>query len=326
MAPAKNKNAPTYVIPMAAESGTALPEGPQWIYELKLDGYRALLIKKDAHVEIRSRNDKNLSRLYPEVVRAGKKINSAQLVLDGEIVALDRQGRPSFQALQRRGEDPGHLIVYYVFDVLHCNGRDLTSWPLTKRRALLLKCFVPDETLRLSLELPGQAADVVEAVQAAGLEGVIAKRRDSLYRPGERSADWVKFKLQRQQEFVVGGFRGNGSDGVDALIVGYYEAKQLRFAGKVRAGMVPHVRRELYKTLAPLHASKCPFVNLPDAKRSRWGGGVTADEMKEIQWLRPRLVAQIRFQEWTADARLRASSFLGVREDKSAKDVRRESP
>jgi bifunctional non-homologous end joining protein LigD len=113
MAPTTRKNEPAYVIPMAAESGTVLPEGPEWAYELKLDGFRALLVKNGARVEIRSRNDKNLSRLYPEVVRAGHRLTAAQLVLDGEIVALDPQGRPSFQALQRRGEDPGHKIVYY---------------------------------------------------------------------------------------------------------------------------------------------------------------------------------------------------------------------
>jgi bifunctional non-homologous end joining protein LigD len=324
MAAKRTKTDPTFVHPMAAEARTSLPDGPEWAYELKLDGYRALLLKNGARVEIRSRNDKDLGPLYPEVVRAGRGLAAAQLVLDGEIVALDPHGRPSFQALQRRGEDPGHTIVYYFFDLLHLNGRDLTGLSLTKRRALLTKSVDPDATLRLSEELPGTARNVVEAVTAAGLEGVLAKRRDSLYRPGERSADWVKFKLQRQQEFVVGGFRGNGADGVDALIVGYYQGRNLCFAGKVRAGMVPHVRRGLFKTLAPLHISKCPFVDLPHAKRSRWGGGVTQDEMKEIQWLRPRVVAQIRFHEWTADARLRASSYLGLRNDKSAMGVRRE--
>jgi bifunctional non-homologous end joining protein LigD len=325
MTRSKSKKEPAFVIPMAAESATTLPDGPEWTYELKLDGYRALLLKTRSRVELRSRNDKNLGRLYPEVIRAAGGLRADKLVLDGEIVALDPNGRPSFQALQRRGEDAGHTIVYYAFDLLHLNGRDLSESALIQRRAQLAKSVVFNDTLRLSFDLPGTATEVVEAVRAARLEGVVAKRRNSTYQAGQRSADWIKFKLQKQQEFVVGGFRDNGADGVDALIVGYYEGKELHFAGKVRAGMVPHVRRQLFKKLAPLGISKCPFVNLPDPKKSRWGGGVTADEMKDIQWLRPSVVVQVRFHEWTADARLRASSYLGLREDKSAKQVKRES-
>lgn len=154
------------------------------------------------------------------------------------------------------------------------------------------------------------------------MEGVVAKRLSSPYQPGERSSDWQKLKLEHQQ-FVLGGFRGNGADGVDALLVGYYDEKKLMFAGKVRAGMVPHVRRELFKQLEPLQVAKCPFINLPDAKQSRWGGGVTPEEMAELHWVRPKLVAQIRFQEWTAEGRLRLPKFLGLRTDKAATAVRR---
>jgi bifunctional non-homologous end joining protein LigD len=153
---------------------------------------------------------------------------------------------------------------------------------------------------------------------------VIAKRKDSLYQPGERSGDWVKLKLEAQQELVIGGYRPDGPDSIDALLVGFYEGKELRFAGKVRAGFVPHVRRELRTQLKPLRISECPFANLPDARLSRWGAGITADQMQEMQWVKPRLVAQIRFVEWTSDDRLRHARFLGLRSDKSAKDVRRE--
>jgi bifunctional non-homologous end joining protein LigD len=182
-----------------------------------------------------------------------------------------------------------------------------------------------DATLRLSQDLPGSAADVVKAVRAVGLEGVIAKRKDSIYQPGERSSDWLKLKLERAQEFVIGGYRPDGSNGVDALLVGYYEGRDLRFAGKVRAGFVPHVRREVLGRLKPLRVKVCPFLNLRDSKTPRWGGGITEDQMGDFQWARPELVAQIRFVEWTAEGRLRHAAFLGLRDDKTARDVRRES-
>jgi bifunctional non-homologous end joining protein LigD len=161
-------------------------------------------------------------------------------------------------------------------------------------------------------------------VRAAGLEGVVAKRRDSRYQAVERSADWQILKLDHQQELVIGGYRGNAADGVDALLVGYCEKRKLHFAGKVRAGMVPHVRRELLKQLRALHISNCPFVNLPDPQPSRWDGGITPEQMNDMNWVRPRLIAQIRFQEWTTEGRLRLSKFLGLRADKSAAEVRRE--
>jgi bifunctional non-homologous end joining protein LigD len=134
----------------------------------------------------------------------------------------------------------------------------------------------------------------------------------------------VKLKLERQQEFVIGGYRADGANGVDALLVGYYEAKALHFAGKVRAGMVPHGRRELLKKLKPLRIESCPFVNLPDSDTGHWGGGVTAEQMAEIQWVKPELIVQVRFVEWTAEGRLRHAKFLGLRQDKSAKEIIRE--
>jgi hypothetical protein len=136
------------------------------------------------------------------------------------------------------------------------------------------------------------------------LEGVVAKRKDSLYEPGERSDAWQKLKLENQQEFVIGGYR-SGSNGIDALLVGYYDDSGFRFAGKVRAGFVPHLRREVLKALKRRHVDQCAFLDLPNPKSSRWGGGVTAGEMREMQWVTPELVAQIRFVEWTAEGRLR---------------------
>ena len=310
---------------MAAQQVKELPEGNEWLYEPKLDGYRALLLKDGAQVQILSRNAKDLTQMYPKVTAAGLRVNAQRALIDGEIVALSADGRPSFQALQHRSSHPRHQIVFYAFDILNLNGKDLTSQPLYERRAQLPNVVGDDATIRLSLDLPGTVSEIVRALRAAGIEGVVAKRKDSTYQPGERSGDWVKFKLEQQQEFVIGGYRPDGSTGFDALLVGYHEGKTLLFAGKVRAGFVPHIRREVLDKLRPLVSSSCPFANLPDTNVGRWGGGISADEMQEMRWTKPRLVAQVRFTEWTTDNRLRHAAFLGLRTDRSAEDVQKES-
>jgi bifunctional non-homologous end joining protein LigD len=317
--------APAFVAPMAARAVKTLPEGAEWLYEPKLDGYRALLFKDGARVRILSRNEKELTAMYPGLAAAGLRLNAAQVVVDGEIVALAQDGRPSFQALQHRASHPKHLIVFYAFDLLYLDGRSLMGEPLVKRRAQLPAVVEQNSTIRLSRDLPGSAAAIVQALRAAGIEGVIAKRRDSVYQPGERSSDWVKLKLEQQQELVIGGYRPQGSTGLDALLVGYYEGRRLQFAGKVRAGFTPHIRREVVEKLKPLAIATCPFTNLPDASTGHWGSGITAEQMHEMRWTRPELVAQIRFTEWTADRRLRHAAFLGLRLDKAGREVRREA-
>jgi bifunctional non-homologous end joining protein LigD len=311
-----------FIQPMTATLVQALPEGDQWLYEVKLDGYRALLIKDGPRVRLLSRRENDLTASYPQIAAAGAALSASSTVLDGEIVALDGNGRPSFQALQHRSAHPSHVIVFYAFDVLHADGRDLTREPLDARRSRLPR-IIGTSGILLSAELEGNAADVVAAVSGLGLEGVIAKRRDSRYDAGQRSGAWVKLKLEQQQEFVIGGYRP-GSHGIDALLVGFYEGTALRFAAKVRAGFTPHLRREVFGVISRLTVPTCPFADLPHSKTSRWGGGVTADEMKEMVWVRPVTVAQIRFVEWTADQHLRHAAFLGLRRDKDALSVRRE--
>ena len=321
--PSPARKPPGFVTPMAAQVVKKLPEGDDWLYELKFDGYRALIIKDKERVELRSRKNNDLTPTYRAIAAAALRVKADQAVIDGEIVALDTQGSSSFQALQHRGSHPGHQIVFYAFDLLHVDGKDLTAEPLLKRRARLPR-VLEGSGLLLSEDLPGTPASIVEAVRGLGLEGVIAKRKDSPYAPGDRSTDWLKLKLENQQELVIGGYRP-GSNGIDALLVGYYDDTGLRFAGKVRAGFVPHVRRTVFQEMKARHTARCPFVDLPHAKSSRWGGGVTAEEVREMQWVKPDLVAQIRFVEWTADGRLRHAAFIGLRTDKSAHDVRRES-
>ena len=195
--------------------------------------------------------------------------------------------------------------------------------PLEARR-MHLPAITKGSPVLISDELPGAAKTVIAAVQKLGLEGVIAKRRDSHYEAGQRSGAWVKLKLDQQQEFVIGGYRP-GTHGVDALLVGYHESRSLRFAGKVRAGFTPHVRRDVFERLKPLHQPKCPFADLPNSRTSHWGAGVTPEEIEEMQWVKPTRVAQVRFVEWTADGHLRHAAFLGLRTDKAAREVTRET-
>jgi bifunctional non-homologous end joining protein LigD len=307
---------------MAARTVQALPDDDRWQFEVKWDGYRALILKSGSSVRVRSRNDKEMAATYPEVAAAGARLRAASAVVDGEIVAVDETGRPSFQALQHRAAHPAHAIAFYAFDLLHRDGKDLTRIPLVQRQAALAE-IVRGSGVLLSAPLPGTASQVIDAVRGLGLEGVIAKRKDSKYDTGIRTGAWVKLKLDRQQEFVIGGYRP-GPHGIDALLVGFYDGRSLRFAGKVRAGFTPHVRRQVFSALQPLLTSACPFADLPDSRTSHWGGGVTAEQMDEMQWVKPRLVAQIRFVEWTADDHLRHAAFLGLREDKAPRAVTRE--
>src|SRR3954447_26373773 len=316
------RHAPAFVQPMAAEVVDRLPDGDDWMYEVKFDGYRALLIKNGQRVQLRSRNNKDLTDIYPAVHAAGLRSSAHSAVVDGEIVAIDANGRPSFQALQHRGAHPGHTIVFFAFDLLYLDGENLEAQPLKERRRRL-EAIVRDSGLLLSEPLRGSASQVADAIRSHGLEGVIAKRWSSRYAAGQRNGAWVKLKLDKQQEFVIGGYRP-GPNGVDALLVGYYEGKELRFAGKGRAGFTPHLRREVVEALRPLQIAKCPFVDLPNSKTSHWGGGVTAEQMAEMVWVKPKLVAQIRFVEFTNDGHLRHAAFLGLRADKWASDVRRE--
>jgi bifunctional non-homologous end joining protein LigD len=308
---------------MLALVSPQLPVGPEWSYEVKWDGYRALLFKRGDRVLLRSRRNADLTDAYPSVVAAAHELNATSALLDGEVVALGADGRPSFQALQHRSGRESFAMVYYAFDILERDGADLTRQPLTDRRRQLADVVRRSQIL-LSEPLPGTPRQIERAVRQFGLEGVVAKRLDSRYEPGLRSGAWTKVKFARRQEFVVGGFRPDGNR-VDALVVGYYEGRRLLAAGKVRAGLTPLLRRQLLESLAPLAVPKCPFVNLPVARRGRWGEGITAEDMASFIWVKPRLVAEVAFTEWTTGGSLRHAAFVALRSDKPPAAVGRDS-
>jgi ATP-dependent DNA ligase len=208
-----------------------------------------------------------------------------------------------------------------VFDVLVYRGRNVMGLPLEKQRELLTDVLTKVEyPVLCSTAFDARPADLIRAAKELEFEGVIARRNGSCYEPGRRSGAWLKFKINRSQEFVIGGYTPGNP--FDALIVGCYEGASLKFVAKVRNGFVPRVRREVFQRFAGLETKKCPFTNLPENRRTQWA--LTAKEMKECRWLKPQLVAQIEFTEWTPDGHLRHSSFAGLRDNKEARQIVRE--
>ncbi|MFN0168671.1 MAG: non-homologous end-joining DNA ligase [Bryobacteraceae bacterium] len=313
----------SFVEPMLLLSTNRLPEGSNWTYELKLDGYRALAIKTKSAVQLRSRNNKDFNSRYPTIVKALANLPD-ETIIDGEVVALDASGRPSFNALQNHGAEKPALF-FYVFDVLMLGGRDVMAEPLTTRRALLDEHILPKlvEPVRLSPVLDASLDDLIHSVRAQGLEGLVAKRTDSRYEPGERSGAWRKMRLNRIQDFVVGGYTLLNAGNVDAVIFGYYEGDRLLCAGSTRNGLNPALRAQLLQRFQTLETRECPFANLPDARAGRWGHGLTAEKMPACHWLRPALVAEVEFLEWTPDGHLRHSRFVTLREGRNPRDVER---
>lgn len=317
------KRAGRFVQPMLLLKTDELPSGEQWLYELKLDGYRAIAFTRGGTVSLRSRNDNDFSSRYPAVVKALAPLPD-NTILDGEIVAFDEEGRPSFNALQNFGSAPGS-VVYFVFDVLVLAGRDLTREPLQRRRELLQTKVLPKlkEPVRYSPPLEAELPVLVESVKAHGFEGLVAKRRNSPYEPGLRSGAWMKMRVNRGQEFVIGGYT-RGTRTFDALVFGYYDRGKLLYVARTRNGFTPATRAQLFRRFKGLEIPDCPFVNLPEARSGRWGQGLTKAKMAECQWLKPVLVGQFEFLEWTADDHLRHSRFVALREDKNAREVGRE--
>jgi bifunctional non-homologous end joining protein LigD len=318
---------PAFVEPMKTRLVTTAPPG-EWSYEIKFDGFRALAIIEGASVSLISRTKNDMTAKFPELVESLQSLKLGRAVIDGEIVALDSQGRTSFQLLQARenGTETPPLL-YYAFDLLHHNGHDLRDDPLEKRRDLLEKCLdSPAGLVRFSGTLGTDAGRLMKEATRLGLEGLIGKRPGSPYEAGKRSGAWVKLKLHHAQELVIGGATppAGTRKHFGALLVGYYDGGKLCYAGKVGTGFNQKLLAGLDARLARIQRATCPFAGLPEDRTGRYGQGITASVMKQCRWVTPSLVAQVKFTEWTRDGRLRQPVFVGLREDKPAREVVRE--
>lgn len=295
------------------------PEGDLWLHEVKYDGYRIGCAIANGRATLWSRRGKDWTAAFPEVAAAARALPARTALLDGEVAALLPDGRTSFQALQNAtstGTRPP--LAYFVFDLLHLDGEDLSHLPLEERKARLARLLGSGRGIvRFAPHVAGGGASVFREACRLGLEGIVSKRADQPYRPG-RNAGWVKTKCVLRQELVVGGFtdpEGPARDAIGALLVGYGEGGALRFAGKVGTGFTNAQARALRAKLERLAARECPFTPRPAGRLGR-----------NAHWVRPELVCEVAFTEWTSDGKVRHPSFQGLREDKRAEEVVRERP
>jgi DNA ligase D-like protein (predicted ligase) len=310
-----------FIAPMECALVSKLPDGPQWAYEVKLDGYRAGAVKSGGNLFLLSRRQKSFSKQFPLIHEALADLPD-DTVVDGEIVALDESGRPHFNLLQSFRKS-AKRINYFIFDLPVLNGQDLTGFSLAERRKAMQSLRFSSPLVHLCEQFETSAEDMLTAVRQLGLEGIIGKQKDSRYEPGKRTGAWVKCRIHQGQEFVIGGYFP-GPHGFDSIIVGYFQGNDLIYIARTRNGFVPASRRHVFSKFKDKTISNCPFVNLPETQPSRFGRELDAETMKKAVWLRPEVVAQIEFLEWTEADRLRHSKFAGLREDKRAEDVVKE--
>ncbi|MBV9487622.1 MAG: non-homologous end-joining DNA ligase [Frankiaceae bacterium] len=320
---------PADISPMLATATETLPrDDKKWAYEFKWDGVRAIVYIDGGRPRAMSRNHRDITPSYPELRDLAASVGSRQLILDGELVAMDADGRPSFGALQPRMHvternavrrlAAATPVTYLVFDVLYVDGHSLVQLPYHERRHVLESLALNGPTWHTPPSFTGGGAAVLAASKEQGLEGLLLKRLESTYLPGSRSKDWLKLKNVRMQEVVIAGWKpgeGNRSGMIGSLLLGVPdESGALQFAGHVGTGFTDAMLRDLAADLAPLETDAPPFdqpIPKPHSKNARW--------------VRPELVGEVRFSEWTRDGRLRHPSWRGLRPDKSANEVRRES-
>jgi bifunctional non-homologous end joining protein LigD len=315
---------PEIPLPMKATAGE-LPEGDGWVYEVKWDGMRAVVSVEDGHVRLQSANGKDATVSFPELDELGHSLGVGSAVLDGEIVAFDDAGRPSFSRLQqrmhvgdRRAAAARAEVVpctLALFDLLALDGRSLIGLPWSERRRLLEDLVEPGPHWQVPA-VHHDGRSLLDAATANELEGIVAKRVDSIYRPGGRTREWVKVKVRRRQEFVVGGWapgKGNRGGRIGGLLVGYHDepgSPPLRYAGRVGSGIGEAELRTLEARFAELVVEACPFDPPPPRAHA-----------VDAVWVRPELVVEVEYAEWTTDGRLRHPTYAGRRSDKDADQV-----
>ena len=306
---------PRTLEPMKAQLVDAAFDDDRWLFEVKWDGIRLVSFIDNGKVSLQTRAGRIVDDEYPQLQAVSRLVKAKQAVLDGEIVALDEEGRPSFQLLQNRGKEP-HPMQYVVFDIVYLDGQRLFRVPLEDRKRLLRDIVRDSDLLKYSEHVLGEGKAFFKAAQQKQLEGIVAKLRDSPYQPGMRSSAWLKIKAVRQQEVVIGGFtepRG-GRRHFGALIVGVYEDGKFVYAGHVGGGFDERSLESLAKLMKPLTVKTSPFSGEPPRGNEK------------PTWVRPKLVAEVKFAEWTRDGVMRQPVFLGLRDDVDPREVRRELP
>ena len=314
---------PTFIPPMLATLVAAPFDDPDWLFEVKWDGFRVETVVDGDSVRLWTRGEKDAAEWYfGPFLEPPTWIAARQAIVDGEVIALDERGEPDFALLQARikgrGVAPARApFVYEVFDLLHLDGRSLLHEPLEERRRLLAGVLRPDPRVRLSEHIEAGGIAFFETARARGLEGIMAKDRHSPYVPGARSMAWQKIKIRPEQELVVGGWVKGTGKAVDlgALLVGVYEDGTLRYAGKIGAGFTNNSRAELLSAIAPLATDEPPFATPPPRAAAR-----------NAQWLRPELVIRAEFAGWTGDGLVRQASYKGLELEKDPRKVVRERP
>ncbi len=292
-----------------------IPRGDEWQYEVKLDGYRCITIKENNDVELYSRR----GLLFQKFLNVYKLLLDQPVksfILDGEIVALDANGRSDFNALQHAGSTK-RKVHFYAFDLLHCDGDDLLDKPLTERQKRVQSEFQPNDYLHIPGALNADLAVVIEKIQEFGFEGIVAKRKDSHYLPGKAPGSWVKMKLKQTDEFIVGGYIP-GPHGIDQLVVGRFDGKDFKYVDALDDGFVPATRREVHAAIKRFERPHVPFTNLPEKKGSH---RMDREKMQKVTWVKPKVVVEIAMNEWTSGGHLRHAEFRRIRDDKTVKQV-----
>ncbi len=317
----KKKKQPDWMPPMLAKLTHDVFSDEKWIFERKLDGERCVIYKKEKQVKIMSRNQKNLNNAYPEIVEAFEKLKAQNFIVDGEMVAFDGK-ITSFSELQKRmhlrnkEEIANHTtrVYYYIFDLMFFDGYDLSKLPLLERKKILQKLIKFEDPLRFTLHRNESGEKYYLEACEKKWEGLIAKKADSSY-AHSRSSNWLKFKCENQQEFVIGGYTDpQGSrKGFGSLLIGFYEGDKLQYAGKVGTGYTDEILEELHEKMSKLELKKPPFEKNKDLPT------------KKVHWVKPKLVSEVGFTEWTNSNKLRHPRYLGLRRDKKAKDVVKET-
>ncbi|MEY2519062.1 MAG: bifunctional non-ous end joining protein LigD [Verrucomicrobiota bacterium] len=317
-----------FIEPMKPRLLEAPPTAGDWLYELKFDGIRLIAVKNGEKVSLISRNENELAARFAEAASDIKALPIEDCVIDGEVVALDEKGGSSFQLLQSHEMEGRRApIYYYVFDLLQAAGKSLIGLPVERRKELLSSlCKDAGGSIRFSGEIGGDPVALLREVKRLGLEGVIGKQCGSAYEPGRRSGAWIKLKCVNEQEFVIGGFTPpqGARKHFGAVLVGYYEKKRFLFAGKVGTGFNTKLLASLHKRLNAEKRDDCPFADLPSKQGGQWVQGITPGMMRQITWVNPVFVCQVKFAEWTRDGKLRQPVFLGLREDKKPTEVGRD--